>query len=121
MADKDGIAQQLETARRALYVQVENVVRDHAKNDEPIRIALSLVDTPDAGSERAQAEHPKLYDELMELIGDFMEQQVVKDAGLSITGVEAVDSDGDGSVAVNIGFQYRSERGPDDQGRSAIL
>lgn len=107
------MAQQLETAKRALNVQIENAVRDHSREGEPIGINLSLMDNPDSGAQRAAEEHPELYEEVMELVGDFLEQQIVQDAGLSISTLQAVDSDGNGSVAVNIHFQYRSERGPD--------
>ncbi len=120
MANKEDIALKLDTARRELHEQIENAVRRYANGGESIAIDLGLVETPDSGSERAQEEHPRLYGEIISLIENFMLRPEVQESGMTIYKVQAVDSDGDGSVAVNIQFEYRDDTGMQGESRDAV-
>lgn len=120
MPEKEDIARKLETARRELHDAIENAVRRSEQQNQPIDINLNLVEQPDSGSERAQNEHPQLYREIMELVDQFMQRPEVQESGMTIYKVQAVDSDGDGSIAVNVQFEYAVDTGMRGAGRDAV-
>lgn len=120
MAEKEDIALKLDDARHELHDQIEKAVRRYENRGEPIEIDLNIAETPDSGAERAKEEHPELYTDITRLIDDFMQRPEVRESGMTIFKVQAVDSDGDGSVAVNVQFEYAVDTGMRGKDRSSV-
>lgn len=117
MADMEDIALKLDEARRNLKDAIENAVRRHETGGEPIEISLNFVEKPDSGTREAMEKHGQLYQEIVDLVESFRLRPEVQESGMSIYKLQAVDSDGDGSVAVNIQYEYAVNPGMRGQPR----
>lgn len=120
MAEKGDIARKLEEAKRMLNNALENAVRRHENQGKPIELDMNFVEEPDSGSRRVKEEFPGLYEEITRLIDDFMQRPEVQESGMTIYKLHAADSDGDGSVAVNVQYEYAVDAGMRGSARDAV-
>ena len=105
MAGKDDIALELDKARRSLEDGIREVVGRHA-NGSGFELSLNLIEEPDAGSRELEENDPELYREIMQQVEKFFAEPAVRESNVSIYSVQAIDSDGDGSAAINIQYEY---------------
>ncbi|MFW5973493.1 MAG: hypothetical protein ACOCTG_05815 [Bacteroidota bacterium] len=120
MAKKEDIALRLDQARRDLEQGVVNAVRRHAPEGEPISIDINLVEKPDSGAREAEEKYGGLVGEITALVDSFMNRPEVRESGASIYKVQAMDADGDGTVAVNVQYEYAVNPGMQGSERSSV-
>ena len=106
MADKETLARSLQEAREHLESALETAFRTYEQdNDDPLdlRVDVSAPSTlPDDTSERERTMHGTIRT----LVDQFHHHPAVAESGLRVRSVTAMDSDADGTVAVNVSYEY---------------
>lgn len=103
------LAERLQQARESLHTTIEQAVRaferDHAG---PVELRLDLTNADAAGDIR-ESQRP-LAETIRTLVHQFQQSPEVLQAGTRVVRVTAIDSDGDGTAAVDVKFAYADER-----------
>ena len=103
----------LDAARQDLHAKIEAALERFATG-APVELDLSFAEPgiPDVG---ALSDAPDTLErEVRRLVDEFHTHEAVRDAGLQVRHVTALDSDGDGQGSVSVRFVYRDEIEGDD-------
>ena len=105
--DKETLAFALQSAKETLEAQIEQVVRQYQDRHgkKPLELEVDLISgheivDPDAAKE--------LVGQIHQMVDGFLAHSAVKQSGVKVHQVTAIDSDGDGRPAVNVKYEYLS-------------
>ncbi len=112
MQEKETPALQIESARKDLESQIRQVLRDYERNVQgPLEIDLTVENraSPDDAetSEQERALRNRIYD----LVDAFHQRDIIRQTGVRIYKITAIDSDGDGVAALNVKYEYPVDPG----------
>lgn len=104
-SDDMTLALRLQEARESLEEQIRTAVRAYeVRTTGPVEFTMSLTNGEAQGNESGDDE---LRGTVRNLVEAFLAQEVVRETGVQIRRVTALDSDRDGKVAVNVKYDYR--------------
>lgn len=105
--DKETLAFALQSAKETLEAQIEQAVQTHqdGHGKRPLELELDFL----SGHEIVDPESAKpLVGQLHQIVDGFLAHSAVKESGVKVHQVTAIDSDGDGRPAVNVKYEYLS-------------
>ena len=110
MPDKAALAHALQDARQSLESNIEQAVHAYeAQIDGPLDLRIDLRRSQGPPENASDAER-ELHGAIRSLVEQFQQTPAVKQARLRVRSVTALDSDADGTAAVNVNYAYRDER-----------
>ena len=105
MADREIPALRLEESKRDLEAKLEDAFRAYERRtDGDIEVAL---DTDDLRSDDEAADgDDELRVHIRNLLDAFHAQEIIKQTGVHVSRVTAIDSDADGTIALDVKYEY---------------
>ena len=102
------LAERLRQARENLQTNIEQAVRAFEdENHEPIALRLDF--TSQSPAAEAPDDQRPLAETIDALVRQFQQSPDVQQAGTRVVGVTPIDSDADGTAAVNVKYASRDE------------
>lgn len=106
MADKEMLALSLQQARDSLESSLQQTLRIYEKETgKPLDLRLDLT-KPDTLPEEASDRERNLHGTIRTLVNKFHQHPAVSESGIRVRNVTAMDSDADGTAAVNVSYEY---------------
>lgn len=102
------LAERLKQARENLQSNIEQAVRAF-EDDHHEPIALRLDFRSKSSAEDVSKSQRPLAETIGALVRQFQQSPEVQEAGTRVVSVTAIDSDADGTAAVNVKYAYRDE------------
>ncbi len=95
-------ARSIESHKQDLERQIEMLVRDYERNHEgPVELDLTMNE-----GEGSAAAPEDLRDRVRHLVEEFQHNPVISQHGVRVHKVTAIDSDGDGSIALKVSYDH---------------
>ena len=95
-------ARSIESQKLELERRIETLLRDYERDHEgPLELDLTMNERE--GSAGAPAD---LRVQVRQLVEDFQRQPVISQNGVRVHKVTAIDSDGDGSIALRVSYDH---------------
>ncbi|MDX1545721.1 MAG: hypothetical protein R3247_01965 [Rhodothermales bacterium] len=103
------LASSLQQARESLQSSIEQAVHAYEQQiDGPLELRLDMTNGAVA-PENATAGERELYGAVRSLVEQFLQNPAVQQSGMRVRHVTAIDSDADGTAAVNVKYAYADE------------
>jgi hypothetical protein len=99
-------ARRLEAAKQDLKNSIEQLIEEHlSRSGQRATLDLSFDEGMDTVVEDTEHD-PAVVEGTKALVASFHEQPEVRQSGVRVKHVTAIDSDGDGDASVNVRFVY---------------
>lgn len=99
-------ARKLEAAKHDLEASIEKLIEEHlSRSGERATLDLSFDEGVDTVVEDTEHD-PSVVEGTKALVASFHDQPEVRQSGVRVKHVTAIDADGDGDAAVNVRFVY---------------
>lgn len=105
MADRVTPALRLEEAKRDLEAKLDDAFRAYERRaDGDIEVALEVDELNSADGPTAGDDELRIH--LRNLLDAFHAQEIIKQTGVHVSRVTAIDSDADGTIALDVKYEY---------------